>query len=266
MTVQAISESCDLDRRQGGVARLYGPPALERLRRARVMVIGIGGVGSWAVEALARSGVGALDLVDLDHVAESNINRQVHALDTTLGQAKVDAMAARIAAINPACRVRALDRFAEVGTFDALLDPAPDLVIDAIDQAAVKVALIAWCKHRGLPLVVCGAAGGKTSPVAIRVDDLARTTHDVLLAKVRTGLRRDHGFTRTPGRRFGVTAVFSIEPTARPLAACDTQVDPDLAPQGLSCAGYGSSVCVTASFGLFAAAAAIEDLVRTPAD
>ncbi len=259
MSLPALADVCDLDRRQGGVARLYGQAALERLRAARVMVIGIGGVGSWAAEALARSGVGALDLVDLDHVAESNMNRQIHALESTLGQAKVDAMAARIDAINPECRVRALDRFAEVDALDELLQPAPDLLIDAIDQAAVKVALIAWCARHGIPLVVCGAAGGKTQPAAIRIDDLARTTHDVLLAKVRATLRREHGFPRTPGRRFGVTAVYSLEPAARPQAACET---PAQAPQGLSCAGYGSSVCVTASFGLFAAATAIERLIQ----
>jgi len=163
MSLPALADVCDLDRRQGGVARLYGQAALERLRAARVMVIGIGGVGSWAAEALARSGVGALDLVDLDHVAESNMNRQIHALESTLGQAKVDAMAARIDAINPECRVRALDRFAEVDALDELLQPAPDLLIDAIDQAAVKVALIAWCARHGIPLVVCGAAGGRRS-------------------------------------------------------------------------------------------------------
>lgn len=260
MSLPAVAEACDLDRRQGGVARLYGAAALARLRAARVMVIGIGGVGSWAVEALARSGVGALDLVDLDHVAESNMNRQIHALESTLGQAKVDAMAERIDAINPECRVRALDRFAEVDALDELLAPAPDVVIDAIDQAAVKVALIAWCAQHGLPLVVCGAAGGKTQPAAIRIDDLARTTHDVLLAKVRATLRREHGFP-PPGQRFGVTAVYSVEPATRPQAACET---PAQAPQGLSCAGYGSSVCVTASFGMFAAATAIEQLIQAP--
>jgi tRNA threonylcarbamoyladenosine dehydratase len=244
--------SPDLTRRFGGIARLYGEAALARLAAAHVCVIGVGGVGSWAVEALARSGVGRLTLIDLDHVAESNINRQIHAQESTLGHAKVLAMKERIAGINPTCEVATIEEFVTVDNVVTLL-PGCDCIVDAIDQVRPKAALIAHCRAREIPLVTTGAAGGKTDPAMIRVDDLSRTTQDPLVASLRSTLRRDHGFPRDPKARFGVDCVYSIEPIRRPTTAdfCAT------GPAGLSCAGYGSSVCVTAGFGFAAASRAL---------
>jgi len=245
----------DPERRFGGIARLYGPQALTRLRAARVAVIGIGGVGSWAAEALARSGVGRLRLVDLDHVAESNINRQVHALEDTLGMAKVDAMAARIRAIDPAAEVEAVDAFLEPETAERLVAEC-DFVIDAVDQMRAKLALILACRRAGIALVVSGGAGGKRDPGRIRIADLARSEQDPLLARLRARLRREFGYPRDPRRKFGIEVVYSSEPLLTPAASCS----PAAAPVGLSCAGYGSSMVVTASFGLQAAARALERL------
>jgi tRNA A37 threonylcarbamoyladenosine dehydratase len=246
--------SPDLARRFGGIARLYGEAALERLSGAHVCVVGIGGVGSWAVEALARSGVRRLTLVDLDHVAESNLNRQIHALDHTIGQAKVLAMQERVAGINPACKVATIEEFVSTDNAASLL-PACDCVVDAIDQVRPKAALIAHCRASGVPVVTTGAAGGKSDPALIRVDDLSRTTQDPLAAKLRSILRRDYGFPRDPKKKFGVECVYSLEPVRRPEApACDVD-EPGL--HGLSCAGYGSSVCVTAGFGFAAASRAL---------
>jgi tRNA A37 threonylcarbamoyladenosine dehydratase len=257
----------DTERRFAGVRRLYGMAGFERLQAAHVCVVGIGGVGAWAAEALARSAVGRLTLVDLDHVAESNINRQVHALTDTLGQAKVLAMAQRIALINPACAVHPVEDFVTPDNLDGLV-PACDAVLDAIDQVRAKAALIAHCKARGLPLVITGGAGGRTDPTRLRCDDLARTTQDALASKVRARLRKEYGFPRGPKAKFGVPCIYSDEPIRRPgNAACD--LDPgaphasaDTALHGLNCAGYGSSVCVTAAFGL-AAAAWVLDLLAS---
>ena len=240
-------------RRFGGVGRLYGEAAA-RFAQARVCVVGIGGVGSWAAEALARSAVGHLTLIDLDMVAESNANRQIHALDEVWGKAKVDAMAERIRAINPACVVRAIDDFVTPENVAELL-AGHDVVVDAIDQTRVKVAMAVWCVENCVPLVMAGAAGGKQDPTRLCADDLSRTTQDGLLAKVRAQLRKQHGFPKDPKRKFGITAIYSTEPLQRPVA-CGINA----APQGLSCAGYGSGVCVTAPCGFFAAAAALRIL------
>lgn len=186
-------------RRFSSVSRVYGSAGLERLARAHAVVVGIGGVGSWAAEALARSGVGRLTLIDLDHVAESNINRQVHALQSTLGAAKIEVMAARIREISPDCVVNTVDAFIEPGEEDALIPADADLVIDAIDAVAAKASMIAWCVARKLPIIVCGAAGGRTDPLQLRSDDLARTQGDALLSAVRARLRRHHGFARGAG-------------------------------------------------------------------
>ncbi|MBX3680107.1 MAG: tRNA threonylcarbamoyladenosine dehydratase [Rhodocyclaceae bacterium] len=244
------------ERRFGGVARLYGDAAFARIRAASVAVMGIGGVGSWAAEALARSGVGHIVLIDLDHVAESNINRQIHALEETLGAAKVETMAQRIRAIDPAARVDAIDEFVTAENAESLLAGC-DWVIDAIDQVKVKVAVIGLCHRLGIPVVTAGGAGGKTDPARIRVDDLSRTEQDPLLARVRKSLRQTQGFPRDPRRRFGVAAIYSDE-----RLRYATEGGAGEAPQGLSCAGYGSSMVVTASFGLFAAAQVIDGLAR----
>lgn len=239
-------------RRFGGLARLYGEDALERLQAAHACVVGIGGVGSWTAEALARSGVGRLTLIDLDHVAESNINRQIHALDSTLGQPKVDAMASRIAAFSPGCRVEVVEDFLDADNAAGLLQGF-DVVVDAVDQVRAKVAMALCCRARAMALVMAGGAGGKIDPARIGVDDLARTVQDPLLSKVRARLRREHGFSRDPRRRFGIEAVFSTEAPRRPERSCA-----NAAPQGLACAGYGSSVMMTASIGLLCAARAVE--------
>ena len=243
--------AADLERRFGGVRRLYGAEALSRFQQAHVAVVGIGGVGSWAVEALARSAIGHLTLIDLDMVAESNVNRQIHALGDVFGQAKTTAMAERVRAINPACAVNEIEDFVTPENVREMLGGGFDYVIDAIDQVRTKVAMIAWCVAHDLPIVTAGGAGGQMEPTRILVDDLARTIQDPLLSKVRAKLRKEHGFSRDPKKKFGVPAVFSSEPLRYPDsgAACDEQ--PTLT--GLNCAGYGSSVSVTAPFGLFAA-------------
>lgn len=251
----------DRERRFGGIARLYGADAPARLDAAHACVIGVGGVGSWIAEALARSGVGRITLIDLDHVAESNINRQIHALDPTLGQAKVLAMAERIRAINPHARVEVVEDFVTPDNAADLLHGF-DVVVDAIDNVRAKVAIVLVCRRRRIPLIVAGGAGGKTDPGRIRVDDLSRTEQDPLLAKVRKRLRSEHGFPRNPKRTFGIEAVYSCEPLRLDDLACDLPHG----PQGLACAGYGSSVAVTASVGMFAAARAIERLLAPPVD
>jgi tRNA A37 threonylcarbamoyladenosine dehydratase len=248
----------DEARRYGGIVRLYGADGLARLRAARVAVAGIGGVGSWAVEALARSGVGALRLIDLDHVAESNMNRQIHALEDTLGQAKVSAMAERIARIDPRTRVECVDDFVSEDNVATVLAGPLDYVIDAVDDVRAKAAMVAWCRRQGVAVITLGAAGGQVDPTRIAVDDLARTTQDPLLAKLRARLRRDHDFPRGVGKRFRVDAVYSTEPLQYPDAACAA----DAGPQGLSCAGFGSSMAVTATFGLTAAARVIGALAK----
>ena len=256
-----FSEMDNLDhtRRFGGIERLYGTGSLARLAVAHVCVIGIGGVGSWAVEALARSGVGRLTLIDLDHVAESNINRQVQALETTLGQAKVQAMRERVLQINPAAVVDCCEEFITPENV-ATLQPACDAVIDCIDQVRAKAALIVHCRRSKIPLVTTGGAGERVDPTRIRIDDLSRTTQDALASKLRAHLRKDYGFTREANKKFSVPCVFSDEQIRRPVAAaCDVD---EAGLHGLNCAGYGSAVTVTAGFGGAAAAHCLGILLR----
>jgi tRNA A37 threonylcarbamoyladenosine dehydratase len=243
----------DYARRFGGLERLYGVAGAAHIRNAHVLVVGIGGVGSWAVEALARSGVGRLTLIDLDHVSESNINRQIHALDATVGQAKVEAMRDRIAQINPECKVFAIDEFVEPGNWTTLLEAAqqangpPTAVIDACDQVKAKLTMAAWARTSRTAFVTAGAAGGKRQAHKVDVDDLSLVTHDPLLAQLRQRLRKDHGAPRE-GRKIGVTCVFSRESVAPPDASCAIEGD-----GSLNCHGYGSVVSVTATFGQCAA-------------
>jgi len=261
----------DRARRFGGVARLYGPEALERFEHAHVAVIGVGGVGSWVVEALARSAIGHLTLIDLDNVAESNTNRQIHALDGNYGKAKVTAMAERITQIDPACRVVQVEDFIEPDNMDRLLGGGFDFIVDAIDSVRTKVALIAWCVAHKQPLITVGGAGGQLDPTRLRIDDLALTIQDPLLSKVRAQLRKEHGFARGPKARFKVPAVYSDEPLIYPAAAtaagneagAEGETDaPARGPVGLNCAGFGSSVCVTAPFGFAAASHVLLALAR----
>ena len=250
--------SADLDRRFGGLARLYGHDGAKKIRASHVMVVGLGGVGSWAAEALARSGVARLTLIDLDHIAESNINRQVHALDTTLGQAKVEAMRERIAHINPDCDVRCIEEFVDADNWPSIagLDGRADesvSIIDACDQVRAKTAMATWAlqqnpKNSGLTKInflSVGAAGGKRHAHKVEVEDLALVTHDPLLAQLRYRLRKEQGAARKG--KIGITCVFSREAVMQP-ASDGAQVD-----GSLNCHGYGSVVSVTATFGICAA-------------
>lgn len=256
----------DHDRRFGGLARLYGAAALRRFEAAHVCVIGVGGVGSWVVEALARSAVGAITMIDLDNVAESNINRQIHALTATLGKAKVSALSERIAQINPRCRVTEIEDFVAAENLDQFIGASGyDYVVDAIDNVSAKTALIAYCRAQGIRLITIGGAGGQIDPSCIEVRDLARTEQEPLLAKVRKRLRAQHGFPRGDKSRFGIDAVFSTEPLRSPQAVCTTgEQDGAAGVTGLNCAGFGSSMAVTASFGLVAAARVLRALAAEP--
>lgn len=258
-------DDIDFDRRFGGIARLYGKEALERFRTTHICVIGVGGVGSWVVEALARSAIGRITMIDLDNVAESNINRQVHALTDTLGKAKVSALAERIAQINPCCAVTEIEDFLTADNLDEMIGAHHyDYIIDAIDNVRAKTALIAYCRKHGLKLVTIGSAGGQIDPTRIEILDLCRTEQEPLLAKVRKRLRAEHGFPRGTKNKFGIDAVFSSEPLRFPETAEVCSVDGDNAGiTGLNCAGFGSAMVVTASFGLVAAAHVLRKLAET---
>ncbi len=248
MTSMTLAEA-DLERRFGGLRRLYGDAGYARIRSARFAVIGVGGVGSWAAEALARSGVAALTLIDLDHVSESNINRQVQALGATLGQAKVQALRERIADIHPGCEVTTIEEFVDETNWPALLQAPVNAVIDACDQVRAKAVVAAWAIKTNTTLVIAGAAGGKRQPQAVQTDDLALVTHDPLLASLRQRLRQHHGAARSG--KLGLRCVFSREAVQAPADAGDVD-------GSLNCHGYGSSVAVTAAFGLVAASLALE--------
>lgn len=248
-------------RRFGGLERLYGVTGAQRIRDAHVAVVGIGGVGSWTAEALARSGVGRLTLIDLDHVAESNINRQIHALDTTVGMAKIEAMRERIAHINPDCVVTCIDDFVEPTNWPNLLGDAidtVDAVIDACDQVKAKTAMAAWAMRNKRLFISVGAAGGKRLAHKVDIDDLSLTTHDPLLAQLRYRLRKEHGAARE-GKKIGVACVFSREAVAPPDASCAVEGDGTL-----NCHGYGSVVSVTATFGQCAAGWIIDEISSPP--
>jgi tRNA A37 threonylcarbamoyladenosine dehydratase len=246
----------DDDRRFGGLQRLYGVDAARRIRSAHVVVVGIGGVGSWAAEALARSGVARLTLIDMDHIAESNINRQIHALSSTLGQAKIEAMRERIAQIHRACRVDVVDDFVSPENWPGLLVDRPDAVIDACDQLKAKQAMTLWALREKMPFVCVGAAGGKRLAHKVDVDDLSQVTHDPLLAQLRYRLRKHHGAPRD-GKRMGVRCVFSREAVAGPDPSCAVEGDGTL-----NCHGYGSLVGVTATFGMCAATEVMNMLIQ----
>jgi len=250
------NEDIDFERRFGGIARLYGQRALERFRAAHVCVVGVGGVGSWAVEALARSAIGSLTLIDLDNVAESNINRQIQALSGTIGLPKIEALARRIAEINPFCKLNLVEDFVDADNLDRFIGGhGYDYVIDAIDSVRAKTVLIAYCSRQQIPLITIGGAGGQTDPTRIEVRDLSRTEQEPLLAKVRRRLRNEFGFPRGAKNNFHIDAVFSMEPLKYPEgeeAACTVDGDERQSVTGLNCAGFGSAMVVTASFGMVA--------------
>jgi tRNA A37 threonylcarbamoyladenosine dehydratase len=259
------SSMTDYDQRFGGVGRLLGRAGLERLRMARVCVIGVGGVGSWAVEGLARSGIGALTLIDLDDVCITNVNRQLPALDGQIGRPKVTVLAERIAAINPECRVETVQEFFTESTAERLLSQPFDYVVDAIDNMTNKARLITACRDRGLRCITVGAAGGRQDPMQIRTGDLGDAENDLLLRQVRKKLRRDFGFA--PGEQrgrmhFGVRCVWSGERPVFPWAdgTCSAVPEPG-SELALDCeSGFGTAVFVTGAFGLAASAEVVRAL------
>jgi tRNA threonylcarbamoyladenosine dehydratase len=260
------SDAIDFERRFGGIARLYGESALTSFKQAHVCVIGVGGVGSWAVEGLARSAIGKITMIDLDHLSESNVNRQLHALTDTLGKSKVDALAERIAQINPYCVVTRVEEFIDPDNVATLIPVGQfDYVIDAIDNTRAKTALVVHCRANHIPLVTIGSAGGQVDPTRIAVCDLSRTEQEPLLARVRKRLRRLHGFPRGTKNKFGIDAVYSTEPVRHPeLCATDDETNSETngGLNGLNCAGYGSAVVVTASFGFVAAGLVLRKLAE----
>ncbi|MCR6661709.1 MAG: tRNA threonylcarbamoyladenosine dehydratase [Luteimonas sp.] len=253
--------------RFAGIERLYGRGAVDALSRSRVAVIGLGGVGSWLVESLARSGVGHLTLIDADDICVSNTNRQLPALQGMYGRNKGEAMAERCRAINPAIEVEVVPQFLTAGNMEALLDHGFDLVLDACDSFRTKVEMVAWCRRRKLPLVVCGSAGGRIDPTQIRIRDISRTEHDALLALIRKKLRAEFNFPKNKDRYFGVPAVYSLENVQYPQAdgtVCGVrpQLGPDAALK-LDCgAGLGAATHITGAFAFAMAGKAIELLLK----
>lgn len=259
----------DKQRRFSGLQRLYGPGATLRLEQAHVMVVGIGGVGSWTAEALVRSGVGELTLVDLDHIAESNVNRQIHALTDTLGQSKIQAMADRIAGINPDCRVHLVDDFLGPKNVEALLQArSVSVLVDATDQVPAKLAMVLASHRHAISFVMCGGAGGKLDALTLRAGDLSLAHNDALLARIRQQLRKQHGYPKGADRHgkalrkapaMRIFALWFDQPAILPQAW--TEQEEAGALQGLSCAGYGSAVTVTAAMGMAAAGEAIRRIL-----
>jgi len=279
--VAANDADIDFDRRFGGIARLYGAQGLARFRAAHVCVVGVGGVGSWIVEALARSAIGKITMIDLDNLAESNVNRQIHALTDTLGKAKVTALHERIMQINPYCQVTEIEDFLTPDNVAEMIGEGRfDYVVDAIDNVRAKVALIAYCREHKVPLLTSGGAGGQIDPTRIEIRDLCRTEQEPLLAKVRKRLRAWHKFPRGTKNKFGIDAVFSTEPLRFPEGeVCEVDTDDaadgldtvdadgrkqDAGVTGLNCAGFGSAMVVTASFGLVAAGFVLRKIVERP--
>lgn len=250
----------NFERRFGGIRRLYGQAAFERFQQTHACVVGVGGVGSWVAEALARSGVGQITLIDLDNVAESNVNRQIQALGDEFGKAKVAVMAERILAINSRCQVTQIEDFVTTDNLEDMLGRGYDVVLDAIDSARVKAAMINWCKRHKVRLIASGGAGGRIDPTRIQLADISRSVQDPLLSRVRTLLRREYGFPKDPKKKFGVECVFSTESLRRPDAACESG---QAALTGLNCAGFGSSMTLTATFAQFMVARALQQLTKS---
>ncbi len=254
-----------MNQRFAGIDRLYGKGSFATLKQRHVCVVGLGGVGSWAAEALARTGVGEMTLIDADDVCESNVNRQSHALDGEFGRPKVEVMASRLRAINPDLRIHARAEFVTVGNFEAMLGAGYSAVLDACDAVRVKVAMIAYCRRARIPIVVSGSAGGRIDPTLITIRDLSRTEHDAMLALVRRRLRDEHGWTRSRGRYFGVPAVYSRENVNFPQpdgSVCKQRPESTEGGLKLDCGGgLGAAMHVTATFGMVAAARIIQRLL-----
>lgn len=241
----------EYDRRFAGVAKIYGDDSFHYYENSHVMVIGIGGVGSWAVEALARTGIGELTLVDMDVVAASNINRQLPAMTATLGCEKIEIMAERCRSINPRIKINLIDDYLTPENVKEILSGNPDIILDCIDDVKAKFALMLHCRFNKVPLIVSGGAGGKLDPLKIRVADLSRTEQDPMLAKLRAQLRAK-GICKKPKEKFGITCVYSID---NPFSSADV-----CASAGLRCGGYGSAVVVTSSFAMVAVSEVLKKL------
>jgi len=253
--------------RFGGIIRLYGTSATQKLANAHVLVIGIGGVGSWVAESLARSGIGSISLMDLDDICITNTNRQVHALGSQIGQSKVAATAARLRDINPEIVINEVEDFIDRENIVEYIEQDLSLVVDAIDGTLSKTALIAHCKREKKPLITIGSSGGKKDPTQITFGDLSKTRNDPLLAKVRNNLRRLYGFSRNPKRVFSVEAIYSTEQMTYPDDKGETCQHRGFLEGGekLDCSsGYGAASMVTASFGLLASSRAIEKIIKGP--
>ncbi|MGV6825386.1 MAG: tRNA threonylcarbamoyladenosine dehydratase [bacterium] len=246
-----------IPRRFSGTAHLYGDEGYSRLQDSRVCIVGVGGVGSWAAEAIVRAGVGNLVLIDLDHVAESNINRQIQALDGTVGAAKVQVLKERFQLINPDCQVSVIEEFVSVDNVAELLQPEFNFVLDCIDAHRIKAAVISHCRRNKISAVTAGSAGGKMDASRVRINDLKQTEQDPLLAKTRRLLRKQYGYSSNLKRRFEIAAVWSDEPVSR-RDSCEV----GQGTTGLNCAGLGSSMAVTATFGLVAAGHAVKKLAQ----
>ena len=246
-----LPQDDEYERRFAGVAKIYGEDSFSHYEKSHVMVIGIGGVGSWAVEALARTGIGELTLVDMDVVAASNINRQLPAMSSTLGCEKIEVMAERCRSINPRIKINLVDDYLTPENVKDMLANVPDLILDCIDDVKAKFALMLHCRFNKIPLIVSGGAGGKLDPLKIRVADLSRTEQDPMLAKLRTQLR-SKGICKKPKEKFGIICIYSID---NPFSSAD--VCPSA---GLRCGGYGSAVVVTSSFAMVAVAEVLKKL------
>ena len=253
----------DNSQRFGGIARLYGEKALQCFQQSHICVIGIGGVGSWAAEALARSGIGQLTLIDMDDVCVTNTNRQIHALQGNVGKLKTEVMAERIRLINPDCQIHIIDDFITEENLQEYVNNRFDFVVDAIDSLRAKVALLAYCKRQKIPLITTGGAGGQMDPTKIAITDLAKTTQDPLAAKVRADLRRKFGFSRDPKKKFGIPCVYSTEQLTYPDGAggtCSAKASSD-GNMRMGCAsGFGATTVVTATFGFVAVSYVLKKL------
>ena len=248
----------NFEQRFGGIGRLYTPEGLAKLRQSHICVIGIGGVGSWAVEALARSGIGKITMIDMDDICVTNINRQIHALTSTVATLKTEAMKTRIAEINPECQVEIIDDFISPDNLADYLNRGYDYVIDAIDSVKTKAALIAYCKRNKISLITTGGAGGQTDPSQIQITDLSKTIQDPLASKVRSLLRKEYHFSQNPKRKFGVDCVFSTQPLIFPKMGEDCEISATM-----NCAnGFGAVTIVTATFAFFAVGRVIDKLLQ----
>ncbi|WGE42543.1 tRNA cyclic N6-threonylcarbamoyladenosine(37) synthase TcdA [Actinobacillus equuli subsp. haemolyticus] len=246
------------EQRFGGIGRLYTPEGLAKLRQAHICVIGIGGVGSWAVEALARSGIGKITMIDMDDICVTNINRQIHAMTGTVAQLKTEAMKERIERINPECVVEIIDDFITPENIPEYLNRGYDYVIDAIDSVKTKAALIAYCKRNKIRMITTGGAGGQTDPTQIQITDLSKTIQDPLASKVRSLLRKEYNFSQNPKRKFGIDCVFSTQPLIFPKMGEGCEVSATM-----NCTnGFGAVTMVTATFGFFAVSRVIDKLLK----